>query len=455
MINFSSSLSTEYKQEYFNDLVNKILKSAKTVGASSAFVSISESKGLSVSVRKNDIDTIEHAHNSSLDLVVFDGQKSGSASTSDFSEEALRRTAESAWHIAKHTAVDVASGLPDPHLFPREIIDYGIYHEWDKSTDEIVEIAKIAESAALNVDSRITNTDGSFINCGENYSLIGNTLGFIGDCLYSSYSLSVVPIASESNGIMQRDYWSTHDCNPMKLLDPLLVGRIAAERSVSRLSARRIPTGKYPVLFESPVALGLVGSLAQAINGNNLYRKSSFLVDSLGKNVFPSYIDVIDDPHIYGAIGSSSFDAEGVKTKKREIVSEGVIRGYLLSTYTSRKLGMQTTGNAGGSHNLIMSSKNTHSEDNLDYMLKKMHRGLLVTELIGQGINYVTGDYSRGVFGYWVENGIIQYPVQEITIAGNLFDMFNKIVAIGSDVITRGNKTTGSILIEDMYIAGS
>ncbi|WBF65422.1 MAG: metalloprotease PmbA [Candidatus Kinetoplastibacterium crithidii] len=455
MINSSTSLSlSENDRNYLREVISMALKDAIILGASDAVASISESKGLSVSVRKNNIDTIEHTHDRSLSLVVFNGKRSGSSFTSDFSAESIKKTVEAAFYIAKHTAIDYASGLPEPSLFAQEQKDFDVYHKWHRTTEEIIDIAKISECSAMEFDNKIINTDGSFIDCEESYSLISNTLGFCGDHYYSDYSLSVVPIASDNNGSMQRDFWCTNNCNPNKLLDPVVVGRIAAERTLSRIDARRIPTGKYPVLFEAPVALGLIGSFAQASSGSNLYRKSSFLIDALGRKIFPDFIDIVDDPHIYGEIGSSSFDSEGVATKKRKIVSGGILEGYFLSTYSARKLGMTTTGNAGGSHNLYISSNRTLEKDCLDAMIKRMDRGLLVTELIGQGINYVTGDYSRGVFGYWVENGQIQHAVQEVTIAGNLLEMFSKIVAVGSDQITRGNKTSGSILIENMSVAG-
>lgn len=282
---------------------------------------------------------------------------------------------------------------------------------------------------------------------------MGNTRGFLGGYAYSRHSLSVAPIAGRGNG-MQRDYWYTSERDPARLASPEAVGRYAAERTLSRLSARRIRTGKFPVLFEAPLALGLVGALTQAANGGALYRKASFLLDALGKPIFPSHINLTEDPHVRGAMGSSPFDDEGVRTRKRSVVTAGVLEGYFLSSYTARKLGMTTTGNAGGSHNLTFSSTQTQAGDDFEAMLRKMGTGFLVTELIGQGVNYVSGDYSRGAFGYWVENGKIQHAVQEVTIAGNLNDMFRQIVAVGADVISRGTKTTGSILIEQMAIAG-
>ena len=311
-----------------------------------------------------------------------------------------------------------------------------------------------AERAALATDKRITNTEGAGVDTHEGHFVLGNTRGFLDGYAYSRHGLSVSPIAGRGQS-MQRDYWYTSDRRADRLADPAAVGRYAAERALARLSARRIPTGHFPVLFEAPLALGLLGALTHATSGGALYRQTSFLLDSLGRQLFPTHISVMEDPHIKGAMGSSPFDEEGVKTQAREVIHAGVLQGYFLSSYTARKLGMVTTGNAGGSHNLVLRSSQTRKKDDFEAMLQKMGTGLLVTELIGQGVNYVTGDYSRGAFGYWVQNGQIQHAVEEITIAGNLKDMFAQIVAVGADAITRGSKTTGSILIERMSIAGT
>lgn len=442
-------------KEHFQEIIERSLDSSKKLGASQAFAEISEDRGLSVSVRKGNVETIEKSHDRMLNIVVFDGKKSGSASTSDFSFEALNKTVEAAWHIARYTAIDNASGLPDENLLAKEFRDFKLYHLWSKSVEEMASIAKQTEEAAMNFNDSIVNTDGSFVSSGQSYSLLGNTFGFLGSRMYSQYSLSVVPIAGDNNGNMQRDYWYDSKCNPLNLSDPSCIGKYAAKRAVARLSARRIATGNFPVIFEAPVALGLIGSFVQAASGGALYRKASFLTDSLGKNIFPDHIDIVDDPHIDGEMGSTSFDSEGVSTARRSVVSKGVLNGYFLSSYSSRKLGLITTGNAGGSHNLRMFSSKTEDNDDLRTMIKRMGKGLLITELIGQGVNYVTGDYSRGAFGFWVENGEIQHAVEEITIAGNLIDMFRQIILIGSDVISRGTKTTGSVLIENMSIAGT
>jgi len=454
MVNSSSTLPIDANHARFRELVEKVLGYARKAGATDAVAEVSESLGLSVAVRKNDIETVEQTRDRSLDLTVYAGQSRGSASTSDFSDEALRQTVEAAWHIARHTAADPAAGLPDPEFLAHDYPDLALHYPWPVGTEEAAALALRAERAAREVDPRITNTDGATVGTYEGQFVMGNTRGFLGGYPYSRHSLSVAPIAGRGNG-MQRDYWYTSERDPSRLASPEAVGRYAAERTLSRLSARRIRTGKFPVLFEAPLALGLLGAFTQATNGGALYRKASFLVDALGKPVFADHIDVAEDPHIRGAMGSSPFDDEGVRTRARKVVSGGTLEGYFLSTYTARKLGMATTGNAGGSHNLSLTSRHTRPQDDFAAMLRKLGTGLLVTELIGQGVNYVTGDYSRGAFGYWVENGEIQHAVQEITIAGNLADMFRGIVAVGADTISRGTKTTGSILIEQMSVAGT
>lgn len=439
--------------DQFRDLITRVLDESKKAGATDAAAEVSESQGLAVNVRRGDLETVEQTRDRSLDITVYVGQRRGSASTSDFSDQALRDTVQAAFHIAKHTAEDPMAGLPDPELMATEIADLKLHFPWDITAEQATEIAVRAEAAALSTDKRITNSDGASVSTYEGHFVLGNTRGFLAGYPYSRHSLSVAPIAGRGSH-MQRDDWYTSDRHPDRLADPAAVGRYAAERALSRLSARRIRTGKFPVLFEAPLAAGLLGSLTQALSGGALYRKSTFLVDSLGKQILPDHIDVFEDPHILGAQGSSPFDDEGVRTVSRNVVSGGVIEGYFLSTYTARKLGMVSTGNAGGSHNLTLTSRLTKPKDDFRAMLRKLGTGLLVTELIGQGVNYVSGDYSRGAFGYWVENGEIQHAVQEVTIAGNLKDMYRDMVAIGSDTLMRGTKKTGSILIASMSIAG-
>jgi PmbA protein len=449
------TLPIKENRKQFELLVSHAIDYAKTLGASDSVAEVSEGQGLSVNVRKGKLETVEQTRDRSLAVTVFAGQRRGSASTSDFSETALKQTVEAAWHIARFTAEDPAAGLPDLADFylggPDKL---SLHHPWLIGVEAATQMAITAEQAARDVDRRITNTEGAAVDTHEGHFTMANSRGFLNGFAYTRHGLSVSPIAGRGNG-MQRDYWYTSDRNAKRLAKPEAVGKYAAHRALARLKARRLSTRHAPVLFEAPLALGLLGALTQAVSGGALYRKSTFLVDSLGQTIFPSHIQIHEDPFILGAMGSSMFDDEGVTTNARDVVRDGVLQGYFLSTYTAKKLGMKTTGNAGGSHNLRMTSSQTEQKDNFKAMLKKLGTGLLVTELIGQGVNYITGDYSRGAFGYWVEGGKIQYPVEEITIAGNLKDMFKQIVAIGHDELTRGSKTTGSILIENMAIAGT
>jgi len=443
------------RRAMFEDLVTQALDYAKSLGATDAAAEISEGQGLSVSVRLGSLETVEQTRGGSLAVTVFAGQRRGSASTSDFSAEALRQTVEAAWHIARYTAEDPAAGLPDEDALMLEpCVDLSLYHPWLISVDEAVEMALSAEDAARKLSTKITNSEGASVDTHEGLFVLGNTRGFLDGYSYTRHGLSVAPIAGRGEN-MQRDYWYVSARDAGKFPEAATVGRYAAERALSRLGARRLSTRQVPVVFEAPLALGLLGALTQAASGAALYRKASFLLDSLGTQVMADHIMVDENPFIPGAMGSSGFDDEGVRTQMRQVVSNGVLNNYFLSTYTARKLGMKTTGHAGGSHNLHLRSTNTQPEHDLNWLLKEMGTGLLVTELIGQGVNYVTGDYSRGAFGYWVENGEIQYPVQEITIAGNLKDMLRNIVAVGSDELTRGSKTSGSILIGQMALAGT
>ncbi len=448
-----SYLHIEENQPLFRDLAQQTLAYATTLGASDAVAEVSESRGLSVSVRNLDVETVEQTNDRGLTVTVFSGNKRGSASTSDFSTQALRDTVDAAWHIARYTAEDPCAGLPDADALATDFPELQLHRPWGVEPDEAAKLALQAERAARAVSPLITNTEGASVSSFEGQFVLANTRGFMAGFPYSRHSVSVAPIAGKGDN-MQRDYWYSADRDPDNLARAAAVGRYASQRALSRLSARRIKTGRYPVLFEAPLAVGLLGALVQATSGGALYRKASFLVDALGKPVMSDHIDVLEDPFIPGAMGSGAFDDEGVRTQRRQVVQGGTLQGYFLSTYTGRKLGMPSTGNAGGSHNLYLGSRLTRKSDNFRAMLKKMGTGLVVTELIGQGVNYLTGDYSRGAFGYWVENGEIQHAVEEITIAGNLQDMFRQFVAVGSDVITRGAKSSGSVLIEQMAIAG-
>jgi PmbA protein len=443
-----------YSQDQLKQLAQDMLGFARELGASDASAEVSEGSGLAVSVRKGNVETIEQNRDKGIGITVYCGQRRGHANTSDFAPESLRATVEAAYNIARFTAEDDCAGLPDAELLELNPRDLRLCYPWTISTEEAVALAKRCEDAAFAVDPRVTNSEGASVYVQQTHFVSANSRGFCAGYPFSRHTLSVAPIAGKGNK-MQRDDWYTSARDPKKLGDPEKVGRYAAERALARLNAKKLDTRTCPVLFEAPLAAGLLGAFVQATSGGALYRKSSFLLDSLGQQIFPGHIQIVEDPHQVGGMGSSPFDEEGVRTVRRKVIDNGVLQGYFLSSYSARKLGMQTTGNAGGSHNLELASSDTRRADDFEGMLRKMGRGLLVTELMGQGVNYVTGDYSRGASGYWVENGQIQYPVEEITIAGNMKDMFRDIVGIGNDVLTRGNKSTGSILIEKMVVAGA
>lgn len=443
-----------YTQDQLKQIAQDVLRFARHKGATDTAVEISEGWGLSVGVRCGKIETIEQNKDKGIAVTVFIGQQRGNAGTSDFSTDALQATVDAAYNIARFTAPDDCAGLPDADMLERHPPELKLFYPWKINAEEAIYLAKRCEAAAFEVDAHITNSEGAGIHAHQSHFVAANSIGFLAGYASSRHSVAVAPIAGRG-AHMQRDHWYSSARNAKKLAQPEAVGQYAAQRALSRLHARKLSTRQCPVLFEAPLAVGLVGALVQAVSGGALYRKSTFMLDSLGKTVFPSHIQLVEDPHIIGAAGSSPFDGEGVKTKKRDVVKNGVLKGYFLSTYSARKLGMKTTGNAGGSHNLSFTSNLTKPRDNLTAMLKKMGTGLLVTELMGQGVNYMTGDYSRGASGFWVENGVIQYPVEEITIASNLADMFKQIVAVGSDTIVRGTKQTGSILIENMMVAGN
>jgi PmbA protein len=442
-----------HTQDQLKQLARDVLLYAKKKGASDASVDISEGGGLSVSVRKGKIETIEQNKDKGMGVTVHIGQRRGNASTSDFSRAAMEATVEAAYNIARFTAEDDCADLPEAELLEMHPKDLKLCYPWLISTEEAVELAKRCEAAAFDVDKRITNSEGASVHAQQSHFVMANSRGFIGGYPYSRHTMSVAPIAGKG-AKMQRDDWYSSVRNVKKMAKPEAIGRYAAERALARLNARKLDTRQCRVLFEAPQAAGLLGAFVQAVSGGALYRKSTFLLDSLGKAVFPSHIQIIEDPHVIGGVGSSPFDDEGVKTAYRAVVKDGVVQGYFLSTYSARKLGMVTTGNAGGSHNLSLTSSLTEPKDNFKAMLKKLDTGLLVTDLMGQGTNYVTGDYSRGASGFWVENGVIQYPVEEITIAGNMAEMFLHIVAVGADTLVRGTKEVGSILIENMVVAG-
>ena len=448
-----------YSRPFFEELVDRALAHAKKLGATDAGAEASEGCGLSVSVRKGELENVERNRDKSLGVTVYIGHRRGNASTSDFSEKAIEQTVQAAYDIARFTAEDPVAGLPDAaDIAPPETHrDLDLFHPWAITSEEAAEMAKACEAAAFKTHRRITNSEGAGVSAQQSHFFSAHTRGFRGGYASSRHSFSVAPIASlpGKNGEMQRDAWYSSMRNAADLASPEAVGRYAAQRALSRLGSRKIPTTQCPVLFESTLAAGLLGGFVQAVSGGSLYRKSSFLLDSLGKMVFPKHIDILEDPFILGGKGSSPFDEEGVRVAPRKVVKGGRVEGYFLSSYSARKLGMKTTGNAGGSHNLVMTSRLTQASDDLDAMLQKLGTGLFVVELMGQGVNYVTGDYSRGASGFWVENGKIAFPVHEITIAGNLKDMLKGIEAVGADAYNYGAKTVGSILVNRMKVAGS
>jgi PmbA protein len=431
------------------NVVEDVLKLAKKMGATQAEASMSKVQGIAVSSRLKEVETVEFTNDGGLGITVYHGQKKGSASTADLSPQALKLTVEKAIEIAKHTSEDPFSGLADKMLMAFDYPDLNLFHPQELDTEHAIKQVIAAEEAALNVDKRITNSDGASYNANLGTKVYGNSHGLNAGYNSSRYSLSCVVIG-EQDGDMQRDYSYTVDREASLLLSPQQVGREAAQFTLDRLGARKIKTGKVPVLFHREIASGLFGHFISAISGGNLYRQSSFLLDKLGQQVLPKWLNIVEKPHVMRGLASSPFDHEGVMTKDLDIVTNGQLNTYLLTSYSARKLGMQTTGHAGGIHNWYI--KNSGESD--QEMLAKMGTGLLVTELMGQGVNVVTGDYSRGAAGFWVENGIIQYPVHEITIAGNLADMLMNIVAIGAQTETRGAIQTGSILVDSMQVAG-
>ncbi len=443
-----------YTDAQLREFAQTVLDHASALGASACECDVSEGFGLSVTVRKGNIDTLEHNRDKGIGVSVHMGSrphvKRGHASTSDFSPAALRQTVEAAVAIARHTAEDDAAGLPEPEQLAKSRPDLDLYHAWRVTPEDAIEIAKRCEAAAFALSPKIKNTEGTSVSAQHSQFIFANSLGFMEGFPTSRHSLGSSMIAEE-NGQMQRDDWYSSARLPEKIADPEALGRYAGERALARLRARKIDTCQAPVLFEAPLASGLIGHFVSAVSGGSLYRKSTFLLDSLGKQVFSPLVSIEERPFERQALASSPFDEEGVATRQRSIVKDGVVEGYFLGTYSARKLGLQSTGSAGGNHNLVLKP----GTKDFRAMLKLLGRGLLVTELLGQGINLITGDYSRGAAGYWVENGEIQYPVEEITIAGNLATMFKSIVAIGADTLVRGSRESGSILIENMTIAGS
>jgi len=438
-----------HPHEELQRIAAEVLDHARTLGASAAETEVSEGFGQTVSVRKGEVETIEYNRDKGVGVTVYIGRQRGHASTSDFKPKALRETVEAAHAIARFTAADECAGLADVDLLAHAVADLDLYHPWDLGVEEAIERARACEAAALAVDPRIRNSEGATLSTQQSHFVYANSSGFTGGYPSSRHSVMCSVIGGEGDE-MQRDDWYSIARAAAELESVEEVGRRAGVRTARRLGARKIGTMDVPVLFEAPIAASLLGHFSSAASGGSLYRRSSFLVDSLGEQIFSPVVRIRDLPDIPRALGSSPFDDEGVATRARDVVADGVLHGYFLGSYSARKLGMRSTGNAGGSHNLILDS----TGEDFDALLRRLGRGLLVTELLGMGVNQVTGDYSRGAAGFWVENGAIAYPVHEITIAGNLKTMFKGIAAIGSDVVARSARRCGSVLIDRMTVAG-
>jgi len=433
------------------NIVSDALAHARKMGATQAEADVSLQKGLTTTVRLGEVETVEYQRDRGMGVTVYFGKRKGSASTADLSPRAVSETVEKACDIARYTAEDDCAGLADPEELARDIPDLDLDHPWDISPEQAVECARNCEAAGREVDSRITNSEGATVASHRGVRVYGNSHGFLAGYPSTSHSVSCVLLAQAGED-MQRDYWysSTRDARELEAAEG--IGRKAGARAVARLGARKIATQKARVLYAPEVARGLIGHFLGAVRGSSQYRKSSFLLGAAGQAVFPSFLELTERPHIPRGLGSSPFDGEGVATRDRDLVRDGVLQGYVLGSYSARKLGLKTTGNAGGTHNLLVGSG--RGGMGVDALMRELGTGLLVTELMGQGVNGVTGDYSRGASGYWIENGAVTYPVHEITIAGNLKDMYRNIAALGDDIDLRGGVRVGSILISEMTIAG-
>jgi PmbA protein len=432
------------------EIASDVLDEAKKVGATSAEINIGTGTGFSVTARLGEVETLEHQNDRSLNITVYSNTRKGSVSSTDFTHQAIKDAVTAAVAIARNSGEDSYAGLIDSKYLASDIPDLDLCHPWDISPEEAIQLTIQCEKIATDLDPRIKNSEGATLNtyCGQH--CYGNSNGFIGGWDWSTHSIDCSVIADE-DGMMQRDGWYTRCRDPKDLDDIESLAEITARRALQRLGSRKISTCSVPVIYEAPVAGGLFSSFINAISGSSQYRKSSFLLGMAGKKIFPGHISIKEQPHIKKAMGSVPFDSDGMATNDRDLVKEGILQGYVLSAYSARKLGLEPTGNAGGIHNLIIESSNK----DLQGLLNEMDKGLLITELIGFGVNQVTGDYSRGASGFWVERGEIQFPVEEITVAGNLTDMFQHICTIGSDTDKRGNIQTGSVLLEGMTIAGN
>jgi PmbA protein len=439
-----------YTLDALREIVSDAMKLARNRGASEVEAEVSEGYGQSVTVRRNEVETIEYNRDKGLGVSVYIGKQRGYASTSDLAPKAIEDTVAAALSIARFTAADEAAGLAEAALIARETRDLDLFHPWHLPVEQAIEMAKACEAAAFRLDKRVVNSEGATVSCQQSQFIAGNSAGLLDGYRSSRHYISCAVIAGEGD-TMQRDDWYSSQRSAADLAAPEAIGDYAGRRALARLRSRQIGTREARVLFEAPVASGLLQHFVAAVSGGSLYRKSSFLLNSLGERVFAPIVNLREEPHLERGLASSYFDDDGVATRPRDVVNDGVVQGYFLGVYSARKLGMQTTGNAGGNHNLILAP----GQHDFVGMLKELGTGLLVTELLGQGVNMVTGDYSRGASGYWVEGGAIRYPVEEITIAANLRDMFRNIVAIGSDTLTRGSRTCGSILIDGMTVAGN
>ncbi len=442
--------SIESQLESLKNKVALVLEQARKSGASAAEAGANLDAGLAVSARLGELESIEHHRDQSLAVTVYFGQRKGSASTTNLSKASLMETVEAACAIARFANQDPYAGLPDPAKLAVQIPDLDLYHPWEINPDQALEVVIECEAEARSFHPEIVNSEGASLTSHHGVRVLGNTAGFLHGYPASRHSISCAVVGKRGDQ-MQRDYWYTLARNPQDLETPVSVGRKAAERTVARLGARTLTTRKCPVVYAAEVATSLIGHFLAAIRGGNLYRKASFLLDSLGKQVFPEFVHIHEEPHIKRGIGSAPYDSEGVATYPHDLIRDGIVKSYLLSSYSARKLGLETTGNAGGVHNVIVDPGKLER----GAILREMGTGLLITELMGHGVNLVTGDYSRGAAGFWVESGEIQYPVEEITIASNLKEMFRHLVAIGQDVDRRGNIHTGSIWLANMTVAGN
>jgi PmbA protein len=434
-----------------SSVVTAALEQARALGASQAEADVSLQKGLTATVRMGEVDTIEYHRDRGMSVTIYMGHRKGSASTGDLRPEAVRETVSKACAIASHTASDECAGLADPAELARDIPDLDLDHAWEIEPDEAIERARECEAAGLAIDARLKNSEGATLTTHRGVRVYGNSLGFLAGFPSTSHSLSCSLVA-EQGGQMQRDYWYSVARAPEQLEAGAAIGRRAAQRTLARLGARRIETRRASVLFAPEMTRGLFGAFIGAIRGASQYRRSSFLLDSAGQQIFPAFLQIQERPHLRGALASSPFDGEGVATRDRELIRNGVLDGYVLGSYSARKLGLKTTGNAGGTHNLLVTAPGI--ERSLAELMQQMGQGLFVTEMMGQGVNGVTGDYSRGASGFWVENGELAYPVHEVTVAGNLRDMYQRIAGLGTDVDVLGAIRCGSLLVEGMTIAG-